>query len=185
MSNGTACILMEEMEILNALQHPHSHTQSGGETQAKFFSPAQINEFKECFSLYDKKQKNKIDTKDLITVMRCLGTSPTLGEIQRHLQVHKLEKADELDFSTFLTMMHRQMQQEDPKSEILEALRMTDKQKKGHIQASELRAKLTMLGEKLTNQEVDELFKEGKIKSNGTVNYEELTRMVTLPPIDY
>ena len=53
-------------------------------------------------------------------------------------------------------MMHRQMQQEDPKTEILEALRMTDKQKKGYIQASELRAKLTILGEKLTN-------KEGKI----------------------
>lgn len=50
-------------------------------------------------------------------------------------------------------MMHRQMQQEDPKTEILEALRMTDKQKKGYIQASELRAKLTMLGEKLTNKE--------------------------------
>lgn len=75
-----------------------------------------------------------------------------------------LEKTGELDFSTFLTMMHRQMQQEDPKTEILEALRMTDKQKKGYIQASELRAKLTMLGEKLTN-------KEGKIHtdSNNTL----------------
>lgn len=138
--------------------------------------------------------------------MRCLGTSPTFGEIERHLQVHKigevqrsdqivvwevcrnwesfsllsffylgvnsciisqhdawltvvisaiscLEKTGDLDFSTFLTMMHRQMQQEDPKTEILEALRMTDKQKKGYIQASELRAKLTKLGEKLTDKE--------------------------------
>lgn len=49
--------------------------------------------------------------------------------------------------------MHRQMQQEDPKNEILEAFRMTDKQKKGQIQAAELRAKLTTLGEKLTNKE--------------------------------
>ena len=49
-------------------------------------------EFKECFSLYDKKQKGKIVAKDLITVMRCLGTSPTFGEIERHLQVHKIGK---------------------------------------------------------------------------------------------
>lgn len=62
-------------------------------------------------------------------------------------------KSGEVDFSTFLTMMHRQIQQEDPKNEILEAFRMTDKQKKGFIQASELRAKLTTLGEKLTNKE--------------------------------
>lgn len=49
-------------------------------------------EYKECFSLYDKKQKGKIVAKDLITVMRCLGTSPTFGEIERHLQVHKIGK---------------------------------------------------------------------------------------------
>uniref|UniRef100_A0A3Q3VN65 EF-hand domain-containing protein n=1 Tax=Mola mola TaxID=94237 RepID=A0A3Q3VN65_MOLML len=117
--------------------------------------------------------------------MRCLDTSPTIGEIERHLQVHKIEKSGDLEFSTFLIIMHRQIQQEDPKTEILEALRMTDKQKKGHIQASELRAKLTMMGEKLTQKEVDELFKEANIKSNGTVNYKEFTQMVTLPLADY
>lgn len=63
------------------------------------------------------------------------------------------DKTGELDFSTFLNIMHRQMQQEDPKTEILEAMRMTDKQKKGYILASELRAKLTGLGEKLTDKE--------------------------------
>jgi len=47
-------------------------------------------EFKECFSLYDKKRKGKIEAKDLITVMRCLGTSPTFNEVDRHLQVHKI-----------------------------------------------------------------------------------------------
>ncbi|XP_015250122.1 PREDICTED: calmodulin-like protein 4 [Cyprinodon variegatus] len=152
---------------------------------AKFFTPAQISEFKECFSLYDKKLKGKIDSKDLITVMRCLGSSPTPGEIERHLQVHKIGKKGEVDFSTFLIMMHRQMQQEDPKNEILEAFRMTDKQKRGYIQASELRAKLTTLGEKLTNREVDELFREANIRSNGNIKYAEFTQMVTLPPVDY
>lgn len=47
-------------------------------------------EFKECFSLYDKKHKGKIAARDLITVMRSLGTSPTIAEIDRHLQVHKI-----------------------------------------------------------------------------------------------
>lgn len=32
---------------------------------------------------------------------------------------------------------------------------------------------------------VDELFREAKVKSNGIVNYEEFTQMVTLPPVDY
>ncbi|XP_056121413.1 calmodulin-like protein 4a [Rhinichthys klamathensis goyatoka] len=152
---------------------------------AKFLTQTQIDEFKECFSLYDKKRKGKIEAKDLITVMRCLGTSPTFNEVDRHLQVHKIDKTGELDFSTFLTMMHRQMQQEDPKTEILEAMRMTDKHKKGYILASELRAKLTGLGEKLTEKEVDKLFKEANVGRDGLVHYEEFTRMVTLPSVDY
>lgn len=49
-----------------------------------------LAEFKECFSLYDKKHKGKIHAKDLITVMRSLGTSPTIAEIERHLHTHKI-----------------------------------------------------------------------------------------------
>lgn len=61
--------------------------------------------------------------------------------------------AGELDFSTLLSIMHRQLQQEAPEEEILEAMRMADKEQKGFILASELKAKLTGLGEKLTDRE--------------------------------
>lgn len=45
-------------------------------------------EYKECFSLYDKQQRGKIKATDLMVVMRCLGASPTPGEVQRHLLTH-------------------------------------------------------------------------------------------------
>nr|XP_020838204.1 calmodulin-like protein 4 isoform X2 [Phascolarctos cinereus] len=127
---------------------------------AKFLSQDQINEFKECFSLYDKEQRGRIKANDLIVVMRCLGASPTPGEVGRHLQDHKLDRRAELDFSTFLTIMHKQMQQEAPQKEILLAMLMTDKEKKGYITAEELRPKLTRLGERLTD-------KEGKYSMSG------------------
>lgn len=46
--------------------------------------------------------------------------------------------------------MHQQLQQEAPEEEILEALRMVDQEQKGFILVSELRAKLTGVGEKLS-----------------------------------
>lgn len=49
--------------------------------------------------------------------------------------------------------MHRQLQQEAPEEEILEAMKMADKEQKGYVLAHELRAKLTGHGEKLTNKE--------------------------------
>lgn len=68
-----------------------------------------------------------------------------------------VDKHGELDFSTFLTIMHTQIKQEDPKKEILLAMLMADKEKKGYIMASELRSKLMKLGEKLTHKEGNSL----------------------------
>uniref|UniRef100_F6Y7K6 Calmodulin-like protein 4 n=2 Tax=Callithrix jacchus TaxID=9483 RepID=F6Y7K6_CALJA len=152
---------------------------------AKFLSQDQINEYKECFSLYDKRQRGKIKASDLMVAMRCLGASPTPGEVQRHLHTHGIDGNGELDFSTFLTIMHMQIKQEDPKKEILLAMLMADKEKKGYIMASDLRSKLTRLGEKLTHKEVDDLFREADIEPNGKVKYDEFIHKITLPTQDY
>ncbi|CAK6975264.1 calmodulin-like protein 4 [Scomber scombrus] len=89
------------------------------------------------------------------------------------------DRGGELDFSTFLSVMHRQLQQEAPEEEILEALRMADKEQKGFILASELRAKLTGLGERLTDREVDELLKEAGVGPDGRVYCEKFAKAVT------
>ncbi|XP_066525609.1 calmodulin-like protein 4 [Hoplias malabaricus] len=115
-----------------------------------------------------------------MVVLRCLGCSPTVTEVDKHLKKNNIDRCGEVDFSTFLTMIHEQLQQEDPEAEILKALRMMDKQENGFILASDLRDKLTKIGEKLTEQEVDELFKEAGVGCDGRVHYEEFAKMVTL-----
>uniref|UniRef100_A0A4W6FFA1 Calmodulin like 4 n=1 Tax=Lates calcarifer TaxID=8187 RepID=A0A4W6FFA1_LATCA len=144
-----------------------------------FILAQQIHAFKECFSLYDRQRKGRIEAQELIIVMRCLGSNPTPSEVQRHLLSHGIDRGGELDFSTFLSIMHRQLQQEAPEEEILEAMRMADKEQKGFILASELRAKLTGLGEKLTDKEVDELLKEAGVGADGRVNCEQFAKAVT------
>ncbi|XP_040197431.1 calmodulin-like protein 4 isoform X1 [Rana temporaria] len=151
----------------------------------KFLSQDDIQKFKECFSLYDKKGRGKILTGDLMTVMRCLGTCPTPAEIGRHLQIHKIAKDGEVDFSTFLTIMYRQQMQEDPENEIMVAMLMTDRQKNGLIPLAELKAKLTQMGEKLTPEEVNDLFRDVEVTPNGMVKYEAFVRKITLPMPDY
>ncbi|XP_078023776.1 calmodulin-like protein 4 isoform X2 [Epinephelus lanceolatus] len=111
--------------------------------------------------------------------MRCLGSNPTPSEVHRHLMSHTIDWGGELDFSIFLSIMHRQLQQEAPEEEILEAMRMADKEQKGFILASELRAKLTGLGEKLTDQEVDELLKEAGVGPDGRVHCEQFAKAVS------
>ncbi|NXU50556.1 CALL4 protein, partial [Turnix velox] len=95
------------------------------------------------------------------------------------------ERNAELDFSTFLNIMYRQMKQEEPEKEILTALSMIDRQKKGFITVAELRAKLTRMGEKLSEEEVDDLLKEAKIGKNGLIKYEDFVHTICLPSVDY
>ena len=69
-------------------------------------------------------------------------------------------------------MMCRKMKDTDSEEEIREAFKVFDKDGNGFISAAELRHVMTNLGEKLTDEEVDEMIREADIDGDGQVNYE-------------
>lgn len=85
-----------------------------------------------------------------------------------------------IDFPEFLTMMARKMKDTDSEEEIREAFRVFDKDGNGFISAAELRHVMTNLGEKLTDEEVDEMIREADIDGDGQVNYEGKQRILRL-----
>ena len=56
---------------------------------ARYLTQKQIDEFRECFSLYDKKKTNKIGVRDVITVMRSLGNLTQTISYGDRITVHK------------------------------------------------------------------------------------------------
>ena len=46
------------------------------------------------------------------------------------------------------------------------------------VQAAELRHVMTNLGEKLTDEEVDEMIREADVDGDGQINYEEFVKMM-------
>ncbi|KAM7039237.1 calmodulin-like protein 4 [Acridotheres tristis] len=110
---------------------------------------------------------------------------PPAGAIPQGNSLPFADRNAELDFSTFLTIMYRQLRQEEPAREILRALALLDPQRTGEIAEPELRAKLTALGEKLAQEEVDDLLKDAKVGPKGTIRYEEFVQLLCLPSVDY
>ncbi|XP_044769575.1 calmodulin-like [Neomonachus schauinslandi] len=82
-------------------------------------------------------------------------------------------------FPEFLTLMARKMKDTDSEEEIHEAFRIFDKDGNAYVSAAELRHVMTNLGEKLTDEEVDEMIREANIDGDGQVNYEEFVWMMT------
>jgi calmodulin len=138
----------------------------------------QIAEFKEAFSLFDKDGNGTITTKELGTVMRSLGQNPTEAELMDMIQEIDTSGSGTVEFPEFLTMMARKMKDVDSEEEIIEAFKVFDKDGNGFISAAELRHIMTNLGEKLTDEEVDEMIREADIDGDGQINYEEFVKMM-------
>merc|ERR1711904_312142 len=61
---------------------------------------------------------------------------------------------------------------------LIEAFKVFDEDGSGVISAAELRHVMTNLGEKLTDEEVDEMIREADVGGDGQINYEEFVKMM-------
>lgn len=68
------------------------------------------------------------------------------------------------------------MKDTDSEEEILEAFRVFDRDNKGYISSSELIHVMSNLGEKLTDEEMDEMIKEADFDDDGKINYDDFCR---------
>ena len=77
-----------------------------------------------------------------------------------------------IEFPEFLTMIVRNMRDIDTVEDLRQAFNVFDKDGTGKISAAELRHVMSNLGEKLTEEEVDEMLREADVDGDGEINYE-------------
>lgn len=68
-----------------------------------------------------------------------------------------------VDFPEFLSLMARRMKCNDGEEELIEAFRVFDREGNGKIKVAELRHVMSNLGEKLTDEEIDEMIRESDV----------------------
>lgn len=82
----------------------------------------------------------------------------------------------------FLTMMARKMKDTDSEEEIREAFKVFDRDNNGFISAAELRHVMTSIGEKLTDDEVDEMIREADQDGDGRIDCTSLSTNIPFQP---
>ncbi|KAK6127851.1 hypothetical protein DH2020_038420 [Rehmannia glutinosa] len=140
---------------------------------AERMTDEQIAEFKEVFKLFDKDNDGSITSKELGTVLRSLGQNPTEAELQEMINEADADLNGKIEFHEFLNLMAAQMKDPDSEEALREAFNLFDKDQNGLISAAELHQVMTNLGEKVTDEEVDEMIREADLDGDGQVSYEE------------
>ncbi|GAD95901.1 myosin regulatory light chain cdc4 [Paecilomyces variotii No. 5] len=131
---------------------------------------ASTTNYKEAFSLFDKRGNGRVSIESLGDLLRACGQNPTLAEIA------ELEKGlgSDFDFESFSKVLNRPGGFRDPgePEEYCRGFQVFDKDLTGFIGVV-----LTNLGEKMSDDEVDELLKAVDT-SSGEINYTDLVRTI-------
>ncbi|WAR19457.1 CALM-like protein [Mya arenaria] len=75
-------------------------------------------------------------------------------------------------------MMAKRCQYTGSADQIREAFKVFDKDEKGYLTVDELRHIMTSLGDKLPDEEVDEMLSIVDDDGNGIIDYEEFSQML-------
>lgn len=141
------------------------------------FSKQQQAEFHDCFTLHDKDGNGRVPIQSLGSVVRSLGITPTEDTIRRiaHSQIRK----DTFSFSDLMQVMESlKREPEFSQEDFRESFKVFDRDGNGYVSAAELRHVMTNLGEKLTDDEVDEMLQAFEMDRDGQLNYEDMVTMM-------
>ncbi|KAH8289791.1 hypothetical protein KR054_011107 [Drosophila jambulina] len=136
-----------------------------------------LEEFQEAFNLFDNRGDGKIQLSQVGECLRALGQNPTESDVKKC--THQLKPDERISFEVFLPIYQAisKARSGDSADDFIEGLRHFDKDASGYISSAELRHLLTTLGEKLTDEEVEQLLANME-DQQGNINYEEFVRMV-------
>mmetsp|Transcript_90001 Transcript_90001/g.201417 ORF Transcript_90001/g.201417 Transcript_90001/m.201417 type:complete len:154 (-) Transcript_90001:118-579(-) len=138
----------------------------------------QVAEFKEAFDLFDSDGNGTISIKDLQMLMRALGQTPTDTEYADMIAIVDADGNGTIDFYEFLNLMSKKLKGSDLEEELTLAFRVFDRDDNGYINSHELRTVMTNIGEKFTDDEVDELVRSADVDCDGQISYEEFVKLM-------
>ncbi|XP_039218566.1 myosin regulatory light chain 2, ventricular/cardiac muscle isoform [Crotalus tigris] len=139
------------------------------------FEQAQIQEFKEAFTIMDQNRDGFIDKADLRDTFAALGRLNVKNE---ELDDMIKEAPGPINFTVFLSMFGEKLKGADPEETILNAFKVFDPESKG-LKANYIKEMLMTQGERFSKEEVDQMFAAFPPDVTGNLDYKNLVHIIT------
>ncbi|XP_022080822.1 myosin regulatory light chain 2, smooth muscle major isoform-like [Acanthaster planci] len=138
------------------------------------FDQAQIQEFKEAFTLIDQNRDGFIDKEDLHDMLASMGKNP----MEKELDEMVADAPGPINFTMFLTLFGEKLNGTDPEETILNAFKLFDEEGKGKIHEDYLKELMMTMGDRFTKDEVELMYKGAPIDDEGWLDYAGFVRII-------
>ena len=128
----------------------------------------------QLFNYLDIKRKGTINKEDIPEALRFLGIIKTKSEID--FLVQGLDS--ELTYDEFSSLVDEQLKSSLTKEQLIDSFDVFDPKKVGKCSANELFHSLRVVGEKLTDEEINYIKEKIIIDQNGNIDYKTLVELL-------
>ncbi|KAL6112722.1 efcab2 [Pungitius sinensis] len=140
---------------------------------------------KAAFEAFDYESNNKVDVREIGTIIYSLGCFPTQADL--HDLIAQVEdQTGYIHLERFLPAMTKVLMEHKfpsvPEDLLLQAFEVLDKGKKGYLEPAELAKYMTHEGELFTQEEMDEMLTALADRENNRVYYKDLINQWTIDP---
>ena len=136
-------------------------------------SEEKIAEYKAAFDDIDENGNGAISADDIKKALNQMGKEITDEEAQEMIAEADLDKNGTVDFPEFVELMRKREQHE-----ILETFHAIDNDGSGKLSTKELKDVMKSFGEKLTDAQLEEMFKNADADGDGQVDYQEFLNVM-------
>ena len=132
---------------------------------------------KETFFLIDQDKDNFIDTNEVGTTLRALGIYLTEEEISIINKEADPNEIGKINYEDFKKIYIEKLKTNKTEKDLIKAFEFFDKNKTGFVNLNELKHGLIVLGDCLSEDEINYLIKE-IADDDGNINYYELAKNI-------
>ncbi|KAL5251866.1 hypothetical protein ACHWQZ_G014874 [Mnemiopsis leidyi] len=143
-------------------------------------SESQLDSFIEAFETFDMNDDASISSSELRVVLKSLGIEPTEDVLTEILSEVDADGNGVVDVQEFLIFMASRTLYKDEDQNIRDAFKQFDKDGNGYIDKDELISLMESLGQKLSEQEIDEMMQDADFDKDGKISYQEFYIMMKL-----
>jgi len=130
------------------------------------FNQAQIQEFKEAFTMIDQDRDGIIGADDLAAIYQQVGREADPKVVKEMLA----ECPDKINFTHFLTLFGEKLHGTDSETALRDAFIMFDEDKKGKLAEEYVKDLLMNVGDQFSKDEIKQVWKEAPIEG-GQLDY--------------